>query len=102
MNKENAFSHKLKDKTDDEVKSFIDNREKYTSLAVEAAIWELERRGVQYDAAEKIQKEIADKNNATLENEMIQTGIAVQLLPRKTRLIHFIIDGLLFKELCTW
>ncbi|SFX51367.1 RDD family protein [Cytophaga hutchinsonii] len=93
MNRENAFSHKLKEKTDAEVKEYIDNREKYSAIAVEAAIWELESRGIQYEAAENIQKEMNDKKNAALENEMIQTGIAVQLVPRKTRLIHFIIDG---------
>lgn len=97
MNKENYFSPKLKNKSDSEVQYYIDNKGQFQAEAVQAAIWELERRGKHSEESEKVQEEINDKKQAQVEEKVNRLGIPIGTISPGIRFVHFLIDGFIIQ-----
>ena len=58
MTKENHFSSKMADKSEAELRDYVDNREKFQEAAVQAAIWELEKRELAGEDIKELEKKI--------------------------------------------
>lgn len=97
MTKENYFSPKLRNKTDADVQYYIDNKEQFQAEAVQAAIWELERRGKESEQSEKVQEEINSKKQAKIEEKENRLGIPVGTVSPGIRFVHFLIDGFIIE-----
>lgn len=97
MSKENYFSPRLRNKSDSEVQYYIDNKEQFQVEAVQAAIWELERRGKQSEESTKVQKEINDKKQAQVVDKVNRLGIPVGTISPGIRFVHFLIDGFIIQ-----
>lgn len=97
MSKENYFSPKLRNKSDSEVQYYIDNKEQFQAEAVQAAIWELERRGKQSEKSDKVQEEINVKKQAQVEDKVNRLGIPVGTVSPGIRFVHFLIDGFIIQ-----
>lgn len=97
MSKENYFSPKLRNKSDSEVQYYIDNKDQFQAEAVQAAIWELERRGKQSEESEKVQEEINVKKQAQVKAKVNQLGIPVGTVSPGIRFVHFLIDGFIIQ-----
>lgn len=97
MKKENYFSKKLKNKSDFELRQYIENKEDYQKEAVQAAIWELESRGEKSEEASKIEEEI--KKDSEKEKTPIppDLGIPVNTVKPGIRFVHFLIDGFIIQ-----
>ena len=93
MDKTNYFSSTLKDKTDSELKNYIENRDDFQVEAVQAAIWELERRGVENDVSFKVQEEIIEEQETIVRKRENRLGIPVATVSSGIRFVHLIIDS---------
>ncbi|KXX66796.1 RDD family protein [Flammeovirga sp. SJP92] len=99
MNKENFFTNKLRLKSNSDLQYYIDNKEKFQVEAVQAAIWELELRGLQSEKSEEVQEEINAKRQAKIKANTNQHGIPVRTVSRGIRFVHFLIDGFILQGL---
>lgn len=69
--RENLFTNNMKKKSNEELETIIEEKDKYTNEALQAVVWELENRGV-LDKDEVIieiehQKTITEESNDTIE-----------------------------------
>lgn len=60
MTKENYFSPKMVNKTESELREYIENKSQFQEAAVLAAIWELEKRGQGGDDTQTAEKQIEE------------------------------------------
>ena len=95
MLKENNFTPKLKNKSDSEVENFIKNKHQYRKEAVQAAIWELELRGIQIEISSELKKESEIAHRDIVENKKQIFNLPVKLATLETRLIHIFVDTLI-------
>ena len=58
MTKENIFSSKMTALSDKELKEYIVHRDKYQTTAVQAAIWELEKRNVTGEGLQELERKL--------------------------------------------
>jgi len=70
MTKENYFSKKMVNKTDNDLQDIIDNKSQFQEDAVLAAIWELEKRHKVGDDIKNVESQIIKKRKD--ENERIE------------------------------
>jgi hypothetical protein len=97
MNKENHFSRKFKNKSNQELQLVIDTPEDYQKEAVQAAIWELEKRGEKSEKAIEFENK-ADKKKLDKEQSVLnQLGIYVPTVKPSTRILHFLLDGFIIQ-----
>lgn len=66
MEKENYFSKMLSEKSDTEIQHYLDHKDQFQTTMVQAAIWEMERRGKSSEQTESIQKKCIKKKKASL------------------------------------
>ncbi len=89
---ENRFSPKLKDKSSEELRLYINNKSDYQEEAIQAAIWELEKRqGITKDtedAKSHIKKQEENRKNRYIHH----LNIAVPTITGTARLFHFLLD----------
>lgn len=93
MIKENYFSKKLKNKSDSELRQYIENKKQYQIEAVQAAIWELEKRGNKSEKTTNFGEEIVKENERVEQSKLIQLGIPINTVKPGIRFIHYLIDG---------
>lgn len=58
MTKENHFSVKMTEKSDTELRKYVKNSENFQTAAVQAAIWELEKRNITGEDIQEVGKKI--------------------------------------------
>jgi hypothetical protein len=97
MKKENYFSKKLKNKSNSELRQYIENKRQYQKEAVQAAIWELESRGEKNEEASKIEEEIQKESETKERSLSSYLGIPVHTVKPGIRFVHFLIDGFIIQ-----
>lgn len=101
MKKENHFSKKLKQKSDAELRQYIDDKEKFQPDAVQAAIWELELRGEKSKEASNFEKQLNQETQKKEKSITDNLGIPVNTVKPGIRFVHFLIDGFIIEAFIT-
>lgn len=94
---ENNFSSKIKDLSNSELRKYIENQNQYKKEAVQAAIWELEKRGEQIEEAYKVKEEVIIEEEKEEGSVPSYLDIPVNTVKPGIRFVHFLIDGFIIE-----
>jgi hypothetical protein len=95
MTNQNYFSKKFEKKTADQLEYMIQNESIHDPRAVQAAIWELEKRGLDSEYSKKVQEALTQKKVQAIEDDTpVDIGIPVKTVSGLTRFLHCVIDAI--------